>query len=168
MKYEQFLESKKKSHMSAGFNVDGLTDNLFEFQKFVVSRALHNGKYAVFSGTGTGKTRQQLIWANEIVKHSNNPVLILAPLAVSGQTIKEGKAIGIQVYKITDGTTIENKDIFNHYRNSIYITNYEQLENIEEYIQLFAGIALDEASIIKNHEGAYRNKILDLFYNTPF
>lgn len=166
--YLEFLDSKKKTHAHFGFDAGINHEHLFEFQNFVVNRALKNGKYAVFSGTGTGKTRQQLVWADAVVKHTNKPVLILAPLAVSGQTIKEGEAIGIQVHRIFEGTTIENRDVFNHVHNAIYIINYEQLDNIHDLIHYFGGIALDEGSIIKNHEGAYRNQIIEWFYNTPF
>lgn len=160
--YLDFLEKKRKVHVESGFDVGDLNYDLFEFQKFVVKRALHHGKYAVFSGTGTGKTRQQLAWANEIVKHTDSDVLILAPLAVSGQTIKEGKSIGIEVRRWCDDELYATDE-------AIYIINYEQLENLPiEFIKTLGGIALDEASIIKNHEGAYRNKIIELFYDTPY
>src|SRR6516164_3782938 len=158
--YQSFLESKKKTHQPTGFESGELKYDLFEFQKFVCKRALKHGKYAVFSGTDTDKTRQQLVWSQKIVEHTKKPVLILAPLAVSGQTIKEAQKIGIHVYRW-------NEHIYT-FLNAIYIINYEQLENIEQHIHIFGGVALDEASIIKNHEGAYRNKIIDLFYNTQF
>ena len=158
--YQSFLESKKKTHQPTGFEVNELKYDLFEFQKFVCKRALKHGKYAVFSGTGTGKTRQQLVWSQKIVEHTKKPVLILAPLAVSGQTIKEAQKIGIHVYRWNEHIST--------FLDAIYIINYEQLENIEQHIHIFGGVALDEASIIKNHEGAYRNKIIDLFYNTQF
>ena len=158
MDYQQFLENKRVKHLPSGFEVELVSDHLFAFQEFVVVRSLSMGKYGVFSGTGTGKTRMQLTWAAEVVKHTGKSVLILAPLAVSGQTIKEGRKIGIRVEKIYD----INVPV------GVYITNYEQLENIEGIIPSLAGIALDEASILKNHEGAYRNKIIDIFKATPY
>lgn len=78
--YTEFLEKKRKSHLPTGVEVNKLPDKLFDFQKFVTKKALHYGKYAVFSGTGTGKTFMQEVWANEVYKHTNKPVLILAPL----------------------------------------------------------------------------------------
>lgn len=99
----------------------------------------------------------QITWSNEVVKHTGKPVLILAPLAVAGQTIDEGTKIGINVNRLQSEPV-----------SGIYIINYDQLENIEQWISLFGGIALDEASILKNHEGAYRNKIIELFLFTQF
>jgi hypothetical protein len=156
--YLEFLENKKVVHQPTGFNANINTTELFPFQNYVVNEALFHGKYGIFSGTGTGKTRMQITWSSQVALHTNKPVLILAPLAVSGQTIKEGENINIEVNKLN--TYPEN--------GCIYIINYDQLENIEKYIPLFGGIALDEASILKNHEGAYRNKIIELFKFTQF
>ncbi len=96
----------------------------------------------------------QLEWANQVNKNTGKPVLILAPLAVSGQTIKEGKKFHIDVCKYDGGNS------------PIQITNYEQLENID--CSIFSGIVLDESSILKNFEGATKKLILDLFANTPY
>ena len=155
--YLDFLAKKKVTHKHTGFDAGVNSKELFPFQNHVVNKSLMVGKYGVFSGTGTGKTRMQITWGNEVAKYTGKPVLILAPLAVSGQTIEEGGKIGVEVKKLTDTPTV-----------GIYIINYDQLENIEQYIPLFGGIALDEASILKNHEGAYRNKIIELFLYTQF
>jgi hypothetical protein len=96
----------------------------------------------------------QLEWAHKVNEHTGKPVLILAPLAVSGQTIKEGKKFHIDVCKY-DGSN-----------SPIQISNYEQLENIDTTI--FSGIVLDESSILKNFEGATKKLILDLFSKTPY
>ena len=101
MNYQEFLAGKKRSHLPSGFDVAKLNDGLFEFQKFVTKRALHHGKYAVFSGTGTGKTRMQVEWAHRVCEHTGNPVLIFAPLAVSGQTILEAEKMGITVTQLS-------------------------------------------------------------------
>lgn len=157
MNYQEFLSKKKVTHKHTGFDASIDSMDLFPFQNHVVNKGLRVGKYGVFSGTGTGKTRMQITWSNEVLKHTGSPVLILAPLAVAGQTINEGSKIGIVVQRLTEMPT-----------NGIYIINYDQLENIEQWINLFGGIALDEASILKNHEGAYRNKIMELFLHTQF
>ncbi len=155
--YQDFLESKKVTHKHTGFAAGIKSKQLFKFQNHVVNKSLGVGKFGVFSGTGTGKTRMQITWANEVCKHTSKPVLILAPLAVAGQTIEEGNKIGIEVFRLTEQPT-----------KGIYIINYDQLENIEQWISLFGGVALDEASILKNHEGSYRNKLIDLFLYTNF
>lgn len=154
--YEQFLESKVKAHTLSGFDIDEseLNKSMFPFQKFICKRALKAGKYAVFADCGLGKTLIQLEWAHQVNKKTDKPVLILAPLAVSGQTINEGKKFHIDVCRY-DGSN-----------SPIQISNYEQLENIDT--TLFSGIVLDESSILKNFEGATKKLILDLFKMTPY
>lgn len=154
MTYESFLQQKRKTHIHSGFEVTDLPDTLFPFQKFVVTKALKAGKFAIFSGCGTGKTLMQEVWASEVSKHTGQPVLILAPLAVSGQTIQEGNKFHIEVIK------------YNGSEAAIQIINYEQLENIN--VDLFGGVVLDESSIIKNYMGAYRNMIIEKFRHTKY
>ena len=154
--YEKFLKKKQKNHVLSGFDINenDLNPKLFDFQKFCVKRALKAGKYAFFQDCGLGKTFQQLEWAKHVNIHTNKPVLILAPLAVSAQTIEEGKKFHIDVVKY-DGSNAP-----------IQISNYEQLENIDTSI--FSGIVLDESSILKNFEGATKKLIIDSFKNTPY
>ena len=158
--YLKFLESKQKNHIQSGFkiNENELNNNLFDFQKFIVKRALKAGKYAIFADCGLGKTLMQLEWANKVSNYNNKPVLILAPLAVSGQTISEGRKFGIEIQKYNPDYRLP--DI------GIVITNYEQLENIDS--SLFCGIVLDESSILKNFEGSTKKLIIDKFINTPY
>ena len=156
MDYNEFLKSKQKNHVLSGFEIEEseLNNSLFPFQKFCVKRALKAGKYAFFQDCGLGKTIQQLEWANQVNKYTGKPVLILAPLAVSGQTIAEGKKFEIDVVKYTGGN------------DPIQITNYEQIENID--CSLFSGIVLDESSILKNFTGVYKNLIIEKFKRTPY
>ena len=160
MEYKEFLESKQKRIIESGFEVNKLNNNLFPFQEFIVKRALKAGKYAIFADCGLGKTLMQLVWAYEVANYTNKPVLILAPLAVSGQTIKEGIKFGIDVYKYN----INDLPCINE--NRIFISNYEQLENID--CSIFSGIVLDESSILKNFEGATKKLIIDNFKNIPY
>lgn len=159
--YIEFLKSKEKAHVVSGFEVDidTLNPKLFLFQKFCVQRVLRYGKYAVFSGTGTGKSLMEASCAYEIVKKVNKSVLILAPLAVSGQTIEIAEGMNIKINKCdTDYSQI-----------GIYITNYEQLDNIPiEFINNLGGVILDEGSILKNPDGVYRNKLIKTFKLTPY
>lgn len=158
MNYQEFITSKIKAHIPTGFDVEEseLNQNLFPFQRWIVKTALKKGRYAIFADCGLGKTLMQLEWASQVSLHSGKPVLILAPLAVSGQTIQEGKKFGIDIEKYYDFPE----------STGIVISNYEQLENID--CSLFGGIVLDESSILKNYEGAIKNKIIKGFQNTPF
>ena len=156
--YQTFLETKQKSHIESGFDTsfDEMNPKLFDFQKFIVQRALRAGKYAIFADCGLGKTLMQLEWARLVSANTGKPVLILCPLAVSGQTIGEGEKFGISI--VREGSE------FNGFPN--FINNYDQLENID--CSQFSGIVLDESSILKNFEGATKNLIIESFKNTPY
>lgn len=155
MNYNEFLETKKKRVIESGFDCDNLNPSLFPFQSFIVKRALRSGKYAIFADTGLGKTIMQLEWAYQVVTHTNESVLILAPLAVTAQTIEEGAKFNIPVKRYNDYSDV-----------GIYISNYEQLDNIDT--DLFIGIVLDESSILKNFNGKYRTQIIETFEQTPY
>lgn len=154
MEYKEFLKNKIINHVSSGFSPTQLNAYLFDFQKDIVTKALQAGQYAIFADTGLGKTIMQIAWADAVHKHTNIPVLILAPLAVSKQTIEEGRKFEVEIKKYSIGY------------NGIQISNYEQLENIDA--SKFSGIVLDESSILKNFTGKIRTKIIDTFKNTPY
>ena len=164
--YDDFILSKVKTLQTSGFDVSlsDLNPALFDFQAFIVHRALKAGKYAIFADCGLGKTLMQLCWADMVSRYTNKPVLILAPLAVSGQTIKEGERFGIPIVKID--TAINSSQLEKGYCH-IHITNYEQIENIEN-IEQYAGVVLDESSILKNFTGVYKNLIINTFARTPY
>lgn len=149
MDYKEFLKTKKKSIIESGFDIDekNLNKNLFDFQSHIVKRALKMGRFAIFADCGLGKTLMQLSWAEQVVHKTKGKVLILAPLAVKSQTKNEALKFGI--------------DLFN-----IEINNYEQLDNINA--SDYAGIVLDESSILKNFTGKYKKQIIEMFENTPY
>lgn len=160
--YLEFLEHKKTQRVDSGFVVDeaDLNPALFPFQRYCVKRALEAGKFALFEDCGLGKTIQQLEWAQKVMEHINRPVLILAPLAVISQTIKEGEKFGYTVTEIA--LTAFDQDL----AAGIYITNYDNMENIDAY--LFGGVVLDESSILKNFQGKTRTQLIEDFRNTPY
>ena len=150
MNYFKFLETKKKSFIESGFeiNENELNENLFDFQKNAVSIALKKGRFALFFDCGLGKTLMQLSWAEAVFNKTNKKVLILAPLAVVEQTKDEAIKFGISL-------------------ESFNITNYDQLKNIEN-INQYSGVVLDESSILKGRDGKLSNLIIESFKNTPY
>jgi len=146
--YQEFIKTKQFKHISAGFDADLSDYPLFDYQEPIVKWALKRGKSAIFADTGLGKTIMQLSWADQVSKHTNSPVLILAPLAVSTQTIQEGMKYGIHVEKLNT-----ESDVFGA---GIYIINYEQLHKVKDQ---FIGIVLDESSILKGMDGRRRKEI---------
>ena len=159
--YNEFLEQKKTQRIESGFKVEDadLNPALFPFQKYCVKRALAVGKFALFEDCGLGKTIQQLEWAQKVFERTSQPVLILAPLAVISQTIKEGEKFGYKVTEYDEASTY-----IGHL--GIFITNYDNLSNVD--VSVFSGIVLDESSILKNFQGKIRTFIIDSFRRTPY
>lgn len=160
--YLKFLETKKMHVTPSGFDVadSELSPVLFDFQKWCVSRALKAGRFALFEDCGLGKTLQQLEWGKNVASHTGGAVLILAPLGVIGQTINEACKFGYNVQEIDSTDGVRALD------SGIYITNYDNADNICP--GLFAGVVLDESSILKNFAGKTRQKLIDGFMNTPY
>lgn len=160
--YNEFLEQKKTQRIESGFAVEDadLNPALFDFQKYCVKRALAVGKFALFEDCGLGKTIQQLEWAQKVFEHTDQPILILAPLAVISQTIKEGEKFG---YKVMDYDEMLPNNLD---ECGIFITNYDNLPNVD--VSCFVGIVLDESSILKNFQGKTRTYIIEQFKRTPY
>jgi len=158
MNYAEFLETKKLKPVFSGFEVSeqNLNEWLFDFQRYIVVKACRAGKYAIFADCGLGKTLMQLEWARLVSEYTGMPVLILCPLAVAGQTIKEGEKFGIPVERLNTKAL----------GRGVFITNYDQLPNIDA--SQFAGIVLDESSILKNFTGKMKREIISAFKFTPY
>lgn len=159
MNYDEFLSNKTVVSEDTGFEVkrDLLNENLYDFQKDIVLWALKKGKAAIFADCGLGKSLMQLEWAKQVCEYTDGNVLILAPLAVTEQTQREGIKFGIKS-KVVES----NEDVI----PGINITNYEKLDRFN--INYFSGIVLDESSILKSFTGKVRNQIIDNFKNTPY
>ena len=173
--YKSFLRSKQAVPELSGFDVqaDNLNSNLYLFQRDIVIWALRLGKSAIFAQVGMGKTIMQLEWANQVVKKTGKPVLILAPLAVAAQTIREGSKFGITVKRVNNQ---DESDLMIEDGHKILITNYEKLTiksgtNKGDYrfdTEKFAGVVLDESSRIKNYTSRTKKEIELAFQDTPY
>jgi DNA modification methylase len=157
MTYEEFLRTKKTGFAGCGFEPQNINPELFEYQAAVVRWALMKGRAALFEDCGLGKTIQQLEWARQASEYTSMPVMILAPLAVSQQTVREGAKFGYQV------TLCETQaDV----KPGINITNYQKLDRFNATV--FSGVVLDESSILKNFTGSTRTAIIEAFSRTDF
>jgi superfamily II DNA or RNA helicase len=152
--YQSFLSRKAVIDPPTGLSkVPALNPALFDFQRDIDAWALRRGRAAIFADCGLGKTPMQLEWA----KHVPGPVLILAPLAVAGQTMREGEKFGIEVRYARSQAEVSGK---------ITVANYEMLAHFDP--SHFAGVVLDESSILKSYDGATRTAIIEAFRQTPF
>jgi len=156
--YQKFLEGKRHLLGSFGFKANYIPDCAFDFQKFAIESAVSKGRQAVFLDTGLGKTLVQLSIARNIIEHTNKKVLILTPLAVGFQFIKEAEVRGI-----TDDIEI-SKD--GKHTKKIVICNYERLHYFNE--KDFECVILDESSILKNFDGKIKNNITAFIKKIPY
>lgn len=155
--YEEFIESKRLTVEASGFEPADLNEMLFPFQRDIVRWALRRGKAAIFADCGLGKTPMQLEWAFQVCEYTGGNVLILAPLAVSRQTVHEGEKFGISVNVCKTGADV---------KPGINIANYERLHHFSP--DDFTGIVLDESSILKAQFGMMRHEITDFARSIPY
>ena len=154
--YQDYLRSKTNAAKPSGFKPLWLPDFLFPFQRHLVDWAIRMGRCALFEDCGLGKTPQQLVWAENVVRKTNGNVLILAPLAVAPQTIREGDKFGIEVHRSRDGQAIKG----------ISVINYQQLHKYNP--DNYTGIVADESSILKNFDGKTRRLVTQFLAKIPY
>jgi hypothetical protein len=155
--YLNFLENKKHSLGNFGFDANFIPDIAFDFQKSIIEKAILKGRIAVFADTGLGKTLIQLSIAKNIINHTNKKVLILTPLAVAFQFILEAEKLGIDDIEYSKNGVHTKK---------IVVCNYERLHYFNE--KDFVGVILDESSILKNFDGAIKQKITSFIKKIPY
>lgn len=148
MEYKEFLLNKKHSSIDYGIEYDFMPDKMFDFQKYVAEYAIKKGRCAVFLDTGLGKTIIELTTAKNYIHKTNKPVLIITPLAVAFQFIKEAEKFGID-------DVMYSKD--GKYNTKIVICNYERLDKFNH--NDFDCVILDESSILKNFDGAIKGQV---------
>jgi hypothetical protein len=103
-----------------------------------------------------GKTPMLLVWAQNVIQHTNKPVLILTPLAVSAQTLAEAEKFDIDAQRAHNGTA----------RPTIQVTNYEKLHHFD--VVNYAGVVCDESSILKNFDGTRKAQITEFMRRVPY
>ncbi|NIV33409.1 MAG: helicase, partial [Anaerolineae bacterium] len=134
-----------------------MPDWLYDFQQYLTEWAVRLGRAAIFADCGLGKTPMQLVWAQNVVQHTNQPVLILAPLGVTGQTLYEAEKFGIKARRARPG--VNGNAV-------IEVTNYEKLHLFEP--DGYGGIVCDESSILKNFNGKRRQEITEFMRTIPY
>ncbi len=149
MTYEEFLKNKQQLSGSFGFDPVFIPDRMFDFQKHITEWALKKGRAGVFADTGLGKTLIQLVIAENVVRKTNGNVLILTPLAVAFQFLEEAKKIDIEIEHSKNGK----------FKSKIVVCNYERLHYFNW--QDFEAVILDESSILKNFDGAFKTQITE-------
>jgi hypothetical protein len=145
--YAAFIRRKSQLGGDGGFAPVWVPDFLFDFQRALIEWACRKGRAAIFADCGLGKTPMQLVWAENVRRRTDKPVLVITPLAVSSQTVREGEKFGIECHQSRDGAV----------HPGITVTNYEQLHRFDP--SAFAGAVADESSAIKAFDGKRRKEV---------
>jgi len=154
--YQAFLEARTQSGANKGFEPNFMPSCLFDFQEYLTAWAIEKGRGAIFADCGLGKTLQELVWAENVARHTDKPVLILTPLAVSQQMVREGEKFGIECARSRDGQP----------QGRITVTNYEKLHLFNPHD--FSGVVCDESSILKSFDGKRKQEITDFMRKTEY
>ena len=156
MRYDEFLAGKIHAGDDGGFDPLDLPEFLFDFQRRLVEWSLRRGRGALFADCGLGKTPMQLVWADNVARHTNGNVLIVTPLAVGYQTVREGEKFGIECVRSITGAVA----------GRITVTNYERLHLFSS--DDFMGVICDESSILKNFDGKRRAIVTEFLRTRPY
>jgi DNA modification methylase len=157
MTYDDFVAAKAITSQPTGFEASDIGRHLFDFQRAIVEWACKRGRAAIFADTGLGKTAMQVEWARQVANSTGGRVLILAPLCVAQQTVEEAARWGTAVKYCRKESQADG---------DIIITNYEMVEHFD--VTDYAGVVLDESSILKSHDSKTRAKIIEMFGGTPY
>lgn len=154
--YAEFLDHRRQLADQGGFSPLDLPDYLFPFQRDLVDWAIRQGRAALFADCGLGKTPMEMVWADNVHRHTGKPVLYVTPLAVSFQAAHEAAKFGIEAAISRNGQPSA----------PITITNYERLEKFHAW--QYGGVVCDESSAIKAFDGVRRAIVTEFLRTIPY
>ena len=155
--YRAFIASLAPEKGRAGFTPKPINTNAKTHQDVAIRFALEMGKSASFLDTGLGKSFIELEFARQCAEETGKPSLILTPLAVAGQMVREGQKFGIDARQIKEQREVGA---------GVMVANYERLQKLDP--DTFSAIVLDESSILKSFAGRTRNMLMEAFADTPY
>jgi len=155
--YRQFIASRAPVQKLAGFAPRPINNAAKAHQDAVLRFALERGRSAAFLDTGLGKSFIELEFARQCAEETGKPSLILTPLAVAGQMVREGEKFGIDARQIRDQSEVGA---------GIMVANYERLQRLDP--ASFGAVILDESGILKSYAGRTRALIQEAFEATPY
>jgi hypothetical protein len=154
--YEEFLESKLQLADGGGFAPLEIPDYLFPFQRTLTEWAIRQGRAGLFADCGLGKTPMELVWADNVHRFTGKPVLLVTPLAVGFQVVREAEKFGVEAAISRNGSVA----------GPITVTNYERLEKFHS--DDFGGVVCDESSAIKSFDGVRRAIVTEFLRRVPY
>jgi len=156
--YADYLQAKSVVAEDRGFpEAPPVSDSLFAHQRAAAEFALRKGRALLAMDTGLGKTRAFLEWARIVAAHERRPVIVLCPLAVAPQTVREGAALGIEVARCYDAGDVQP---------GVNVANYDRLDKLDATV--FGGVVLDESAILRDWTGSTKRALCRAFTDTPW
>lgn len=154
--YRDFIAGKAQLDGDHGFDPIWIPDTMKPFQVHLSDWLIRKGRGACFADCGLGKTFIELVFAENVHRHTNKPVLVLTPLAVAQQHIREAEKFGIEAERSSDGK----------HSKGIVVTNYQRLHHFDP--NDFAAVVCDESSILKNFDGATKHIVTEFMRRIPY
>ena len=153
--YSDFLAAKTRQvdHDGPEINHGDAHSLLHDWQARLVAWAVRTRRAALWADTGLGKTFMQIEWA----RLSGDTSLVVAPLAVCQQTVREAAKLGITARYVRTPEEVDGP--------GVWVTNYEQVAQFPA--ALFDAVALDESSILKQSDGKTRTMLIEHFAEVP-
>lgn len=155
--YREFIAARSASLEEPPRILADATPKAKHHQVKAIEYALEKGKAALFLDTGLGKSLCELDWAQSVAAETGKPVLILTPLAVAGQMVREGQKFDIDARQIRDQSEVGA---------GVLVCNYERLPKLDT--SFFGGVVLDESSILKSFAGQTRNRLMSAFSDCEY
>jgi hypothetical protein len=156
--YAEFLRRKSQVGTACGFEPTWLPDYLFDFQRHLAEWSVRRGRAAVFAACGLGKTPLYLVWAENVVRHTNRPVLAVTTLGDADQAVREAGKFEVEAVRSKDGTFPPGA--------RVVVTNYERLHHFRPGD--FAGVVANESSILKNFNGRRKAAVTEFMREAPY
>jgi len=155
--YRDYISGKAGIVTHPGFEPKDINDHVKYHQKVAIEYSLSKGRASLFLDTGLGKSLCELEFARECAEETGKPSLILTPLAVAGQMVREGEKFNIDARQIREQHEVGQ---------GVMVANYERLQKLDP--DCFGAIILDESSILKSFAGQTRTKLLEAFRDTEY
>jgi len=150
--YREYIASRAPAVATAGFQPAAINAHVKTHQRAVIEFALNRGKSAAFLDTGLGKSLIELEFAKQCAEETRKPSIILTPLAVAAQIVREGQKFGIDARQIREQSDVGA---------GVMVANYERLAKLDP--SSFGAVILDESSILKSFNGKTRTMLVDAF-----
>jgi hypothetical protein len=163
--YTAFLREKIKLANFSGFALtpEACHPALFDHQRDIARWAVLGGNRAIFASFGLGKSVMQCEWLRQIAigAPGDEPLLIVCPLGVRQELIRDGAMLGMELRFIRSAAEIQRGHRF-------YITNYETVRDGKLNPRIFLAVSLDEASVLRSFGSKTYQEFLPLFEGVRF